>query len=102
MDAPFIVFCVFMFVDGATGATAGAETVTEDSAGVEFFANAAAGVGIVATAGVGIDAAAGVGIVAATGVGIVAAAGVRIVADAGAEIVVESTVAIGLDGMHSP
>ena len=78
MDAPFIVFCVFMFVDGAAGAAAGAETVTEDTTGLDFFADATAGVDIVA------------------------AAGASIVADAVAGMVVASTVSFGLDGMHSP
>ena len=75
-----------MFVDGAAGAAAGAETVTEDTAGLDFFA----------------DATTGVDIVVAAGVDIVAAAGASIVADAVAGMVVASTVSFGLDGMHSP
>lgn len=86
MDVPCIVFGVFMFVDGAAGAAAGAETVTEDTAGLDFFA----------------DATTGVDIVVAAGVDIVAAAGASIVADAVAGMVVASTVSFGLDGMHSP
>ena len=80
------MFGVFMFVDGAAGAAAGAETVTEDTAGLDFFA----------------DATTGVDIVVAAGVDIVAAAGASIVADAVAGMVVASTVSFGLDGMHSP
>ena len=80
------MFGVFMFVDGAAGAAAGAETVTEDTAGLDFFA----------------DATTGVDIVVAAGVDIVAAAGASIVADAVAGMVVASTVSFGLDGMHGP
>ena len=83
-----------MFVDGAAGAAAGAETVTEDTTGLDFFADATADVDIVVAAGVDI--------VAAAGASIAAAAGVSIVADAVAGVVVESTVSFGLDGMHSP
>ena len=61
-------------------------TVTEDTAGLDFFA----------------DATTGVDIVVAAGVDIVAAAGASIVADAVAGMVVASTVSFGLDGMHSP
>ena len=96
------MFGVFMFVDGAAGAAAGAETVTEDTAGLDFFADATTGVDIVVAAGVDIVAAADVDIVVAAGVDIVAAAGASIVADAVAGMVVASTVSFGLDGMHSP
>ena len=51
------MFGVFMFVDGAAGAAAGAETVTEDTAGLDFFADATTGVDIVVAAGVDIVAA---------------------------------------------
>lgn len=83
-----------MFVDGAAGAAAGAETVAEDTTGLELFADAIAGVDVLATAGVDI--------VAAAGASVSATAGVSIVADAVAGVVVGSIVSFGLDGMHSP